>query len=46
MALPDVGKEGDGVRRFTRPICPYPKFAKYKGSGDVDEAGSFICAAD
>jgi feruloyl esterase len=28
----------------TRPLCPYPQVAKYKGSGSVDEAASFSCA--
>lgn len=28
----------------TRPLCPYPKFAKYKGTGDVESADSFVCA--
>jgi feruloyl esterase len=32
-------------RGFTRPICPYPQIAKYKGSGDTAEAASFFCAA-
>ena len=27
----------------TRPLCPYPKVAKYKGSGDVESADSFRC---
>jgi feruloyl esterase len=27
----------------TRPLCPYPKVAKYKGSGDVEQAASFSC---
>lgn len=27
----------------TRPLCPYPKFAKYKGSGNVEDAASFSC---
>ena len=27
----------------TRPLCPWPKFAKYN-SGDVESAGSFACA--
>lgn len=26
-----------------RPLCMYPKQAMYKGSGDVDEAGSWEC---
>ena len=28
----------------TRPLCPYPQVAKYKGTGSIDEAGSFACA--
>jgi feruloyl esterase len=31
-------------RPFTRPVCPYPQVAKYKGSGDVDDAANFECA--
>ena len=27
-----------------RPLCPYPKFAKYKGSGSLEDAASFTCA--
>jgi feruloyl esterase len=30
---------------FTRPVCPYPQIAKYRGSGDTMEAASFSCAA-
>lgn len=32
-----------GVAR-TRPACPYPQMATYKGSGSVDEALNFVCA--
>jgi feruloyl esterase len=28
----------------TRPLCPYPQLAKYKGSGSIDEAQNFVCA--
>ena len=28
----------------TRPLCPWPKYAKY-ASGDVEAAASFSCAA-
>jgi Tannase and feruloyl esterase len=28
----------------TRPLCPYPSFPKYNGTGDVDSASSFTCA--
>jgi feruloyl esterase len=27
----------------TRPLCPYPQVAVYKGSGSIDEASSFSC---
>jgi feruloyl esterase len=27
----------------TRPLCAYPKVAKYKGSGDVEQAANFTC---
>jgi feruloyl esterase len=27
----------------TRPLCPYPQVARYKGTGSVDSADSFSC---
>lgn len=27
----------------TRPLCAYPAVARYKGSGDVNDAASFVC---
>jgi hypothetical protein len=30
---------------MTRPLCVYPQIAKYKGSGDPNDAGSFVCVA-
>jgi feruloyl esterase len=29
----------------TRPICAYPSVARYRGSGSIDDASSFSCAA-
>jgi feruloyl esterase len=29
----------------TRPLCPYPAFAKYVGSGSTDDAANFVCTA-
>jgi feruloyl esterase len=29
----------------TRPLCPYPQVARYKGQGSIDEAASFSCVA-
>jgi len=33
----------DGAIR-TRPLCPYPAFAKYMGRGSTDDAANFDCA--
>jgi feruloyl esterase len=27
----------------TRPLCPYPQVATYRGSGSTDEAKNFVC---
>jgi tannase/feruloyl esterase len=27
----------------TRPLCPYPQIAAYKGSGSTDDAANFVC---
>ena len=29
----------------TRPLCAYPKVAQYNGSGSIDDAANFSCAA-
>jgi feruloyl esterase len=35
----------DSARRvkMTRPLCTYPQVAKYKGSGDTNDARNFAC---
>jgi Tannase and feruloyl esterase len=33
----------DGVTDRTRPLCPYPQVAQYKGTGSTDEAANFVC---
>jgi feruloyl esterase len=33
----------DGVVDRTRPLCPYPHVAAYKGSGTTDDAANFVC---
>jgi len=30
---------------MTRPMCAYPQVAKYKGSGDTNDAANFTCAS-
>lgn len=32
-----------GVASRTRPLCPYPKFAQYNNSGDINVASNFTC---
>jgi hypothetical protein len=34
---------GDWSVSRTRPLCPYPKVAKYKGSGSLEDASNFSC---
>jgi Tannase and feruloyl esterase len=35
----------DGKVDRTRPLCPYPQVATYKGTGSIDDAANFVCAA-
>jgi len=47
----DKGKAPDRIiasnppnqKQMSRPICPYPLIAKYKGTGSTDDAASFEC---
>jgi hypothetical protein len=34
-----------GKTTRTRPLCPYPLVARYKGTGSIDEAANFGCVA-
>jgi feruloyl esterase len=36
----------DGRVDHTRPLCQYPKVAKWKGTGRTDDAPNFSCVAD
>jgi len=29
----------------TRPLCPYPSAARYKGNGSVEDGANFACVA-
>ena len=31
--------------KLSRPMCPYPQSAHYKGSGDTNDAANFVCVA-
>src|SRR3954471_10912348 len=30
----------------TRPLCPYPQYAHYTGTGDINAEANFVCRAD
>ena len=34
----------DHTVKMTRPLCPYPAIAKYKGTGSTSEAANFECS--
>ena len=46
----EEGKAPDSIRATgrafphrSRPLCPYPQYASYNGSGDPEDAASFTC---
>jgi hypothetical protein len=43
QAVPATGSAFAGR---SRPLCPYPQYAHYKGSGDTQSASSFECRAN
>jgi feruloyl esterase len=46
-AAPDLliaAKMKDGAVVRTRPLCPYPQLAVYRGTGSTDDAASFTCS--
>jgi feruloyl esterase len=38
-----ASKMSEGKATRTRPLCPYPQRAIYKGSGSTDDAANFAC---
>jgi feruloyl esterase len=38
-----IGKGKIDELPMTRPICPHPQVATYKGSGDIKDAANFAC---
>jgi feruloyl esterase len=35
--------DANGATTMTRPLCKFPAYPKYKGSGDVNDAANFSC---
>ncbi len=45
-AAPDriiASRSVGGSVQMTRPLCPYPQIATYTGSGNTNDAASFVC---
>ena len=38
-----IAKLVNGSEVMSRPLCAYPTYPRYKGSGDVNQASSFVC---
>ena len=38
-------RSNNGVVERSRPLCPYPQLAVYKGTASIDEAANFVCRA-
>ena len=36
---------GTGANGLTRPLCRYPQFAEYKGTGELKDAANWVCKA-
>jgi feruloyl esterase len=41
-----VGDNPANAIAFTRPMCPYPQLAQYRGSGATTDAANFVCVGD
>ncbi len=44
-AQPVAADLNPGAHGRTRPLCRYPTWPRYRGSGDIDSAASFTCVA-
>jgi feruloyl esterase len=38
-----ASRVANGVVEQTRPLCPYPQIASYKGTGSTNDAANFAC---
>ena len=41
--MTDTRTDKPSVVDRTRPLCPYPQVATYKGTGSVNDASNFAC---
>ncbi len=40
-----IARRPPNEKPVSRPLCPYPQLAKYKGDGSTDDAANFECTA-
>jgi feruloyl esterase len=45
IATKFVDNDRTKASQMTRPLCVFPGAAKYKGTGDTNNANNFVCAA-
>jgi len=45
IATKYAGEEPSRRATMTRPLCPYPQEAKFKGTGDPNDAARLSCVA-
>ena len=38
-------RDQTGAVTRSRPLCPYPLVARYRGTGSTDDAANFLCRA-
>jgi feruloyl esterase len=38
-----IGRGTNAGTPMTRPVCPHPQVATFRGSGDVNDAANFVC---
>jgi hypothetical protein len=36
--------DANGATTMARPVCKYPAYPRYKGSGDLNDPASFACS--
>jgi hypothetical protein len=47
LIVSKVARGASGTRvEETRPLCVYPQVAKYKGTGDTNDAANFVCSRE
>ena len=44
-SLTAVRRNDEGAVELSRPLCQYPLVARYKGSGNTDDASNFECVS-